>query len=137
MDAFSIVIMRKDKENILSEEVATFDPEEKSLYIDSVFSVLENGKDLVHLKITTDRDMEEWEFSAVFDYYDTQKLESLGFVESVVGKEDSFNPIWEVKFFLPSNEDKLNEYVREILEFHSIELEEVYEEIKDKEDEYK
>lgn len=137
MDAFSIVIMRKDKENILSEEVATFDPEEKSLYIDSVFSVLENDKDLVHLKITTDRDMEEWEFSAVFDYYDTQKLESLGFVESVVGKEDSFNPIWEVKFFLPSNEDKLNEYVREILEFHSIELEEVYEEIKDKEDEYK
>lgn len=136
MDTYSVVIMRKDSNNILSEEVAVFDPKEKAVYIDSVFSTLKGGKDLVHLRISTDRDVEEWEFSAIFDYYDTDKIKGFSFVEAVGEKDDSYNPMWEIEFFLPSNEDVLSECIDDILKVHSMELEEVYEEIKDKRDEY-
>ncbi|MGL5440032.1 MAG: DUF6762 family protein [Filifactoraceae bacterium] len=136
MEDCSIVIMRKDEENMFSKEVGSIYSKEGNLYIEAVFSTLEADKDLVNLTLSTGRDVEEWEFSAIFDYYDMEKLEDLSFVETIIENEDRFNPSWEVHFFLPDNEEILNEYIERILDVHDLELKEVYKEISDKKEEY-
>ncbi len=51
--------------------------------------------------------------------------------------EDDYDPLWEVTFKLLDNIEETEEQIQKILETHHIELQEVMQEIKDKEEEYK
>ena len=118
------VIMLKNKETgFLEKELGSLNINKNDEYIVNLFVLKEDDGKKLHLRISTDRDVEDWEYGAIFDNYN---YDSYG---------DNVIEIDEI-----DNDDNLSvveERVAEILDIHSNELKRVYEEIKDKESEYK
>ncbi len=135
MDESVIVIMLKDKETgFLDKELGCYKVPEYENLIYNTYAVDDNGKIKVFMKITTDRDVSDWEFEAVYDYYDTETI--LPFVTSIAEEEDCYNPTWIVSFDFVDDIDFMEEKISEILKAHHEELISVYETISDKRDEY-
>ncbi len=135
MDETLIVIMLKDSETgFLDKEIASFKVEENENLIYNTYASEEVGRCCIHLKLTCDRDVEDWEFDAVYDYYDPEPI--LTEAESINEEEDCYNPTWDIKFEFIENADELEEKIKRILSIHKKELESVYEAIIDKRDEY-
>ncbi len=136
MDETQVVIMQKDKgTGFLEKELASFKIFEHENLIVNVFAdYIDNPSELfVYMKITTERDVLDWEFLAIYDYYDEERIISGG-VTNVSEIEDCYNPTWEIIF--PFNELELEDQIQNILNLHFAELMDVYETIKDKESEY-
>ena len=104
-------------------------------FIYNTFAVeKEDGGYEVIMKLTCDRDVEDWEFEAIYDYYDTETL--LPLVTSIKEEEDCFNPTWSITFDFIDNTEEMESKISEILAAHAKEIGSVYEAIADKRDEY-
>ncbi len=136
MEPFTIMIMEKNKESeLLEKEVGSYTISQYGNLIHNIYMMGKEEKSIVYMKITTDKDVEDWEFSAILDYYDEEVLKEI--VLSCREVEDTYNPVWEVTFeFVPSQEG-MQKKLEEILTIHKQELDEVYAEIKEKQEEYK
>lgn len=131
-----IVIMQKDKETgFLDKELASLTINENESFIVNLF-VMENDNNEpeMHLKLSTEKDVDDWEFSAIFDYYDTDIYSEN--VKEVLEIDDTYNPTWEFIFDYSNEINEIEEKIIKILSMHKTELEDVYETIKDKESEY-
>ena len=135
MEETVIVIMLKDSETgFLDKELGCYKIENNDNLIYNTFAV-ENGEGyLVNMKLTCDKEVEDWEFDAIFDYYDPETL--MPFVASIEEEEDCYNPTWNVTFDFDENIEVMEERISNILKLHAAELETVYEAIADKKDEY-
>ena len=134
MDETIIVIMLKDKSTgFLEKELASLDLTENVGYIVNIFAADEDGGRKLHIKLSTERDVEDWEYSAIYDYYD---IDCFNGIAEVIDADDDFNPVWEVVIDYIDETNALEERVAEILKVHKNEIEEVFETIKDKEAEY-
>lgn len=131
-----VVIMLKDKETgFLDKELCSLSLTENEEYIINVFvTEEEDGKMLLHLRLSTERDVEDWEYSAIFDYYDPERFN--GKVDKVLEIEDYFNPAWELVLDYTDDPAEIEEKVTELLSLHHTELDDVYGVIADKESEY-
>jgi hypothetical protein len=130
-----IIIMEKDKENgFLSKEIGTYSVDVEEELIENIYVVEEDDKKIVHLKFTTDRDTEDWEFSAVFDYYNEELFN--GIILSFKEVDECYNPTWEVTFQFIEDHEKMQELLSKILQTHKNNLEHVYNQIKDKKEQY-
>ncbi len=130
-----IVIMLKNKESgFLEKEIGNYTIEENEKFIVNVFAVEEENGIKVHLKLTVDRDVEDWEFDAIYDYYDEETVKTE--VLEVLEVEDCYNPTWEIIFDFIDSQKGMEDKLDRILECHRKELEDVYEVIKDKKEEY-
>ena len=128
------VIMLKNKETgFLEKELGSLNINKNDEYIVNLFVLKEDDGEKLHLRISTDRDVEDWEYGAIFDNYN---YDSYG--DNVIEIDEiDYNPVWEIVIDYDDNLSVVEERVAEILEIHSNELKRVYEEIKDKESEYK
>jgi len=134
-DLVVVLMIKNNKTGFLEKEIAQYRVTENENLIVNLFGIdLENAIE-VHMKLTTDRDVEDWEFSAIYDYYDDGVIKE--FVKSVIPEEDCYNPTWEVVFEYDDKEAVMEEKIKTILDAHSRELEEVYNAIKEKKEEYK
>lgn len=134
MDETIIVIMLKDKSTgFLEKELASLDLTENVGYIVNIFAADEEEGRKLHIKLSTERDVEDWEYSAIYDYYDTECFNGIA---EVIDADDDFNPVWEVVIDYIDETAVLEERVAEILKVHKNEIEDVFETIKDKEAEY-
>lgn len=137
MEPFAVIIMKKDSETgFLDKELGSYMIKEHGDYIDSIYVLELDGKNIAHMRISTDFDVQDWQYSAIYDYYDEDKVKDLEDVLSIEAIEEEFNPLWEVRFVLPEIEEAAEEMMVRILTSHKNELDEVLEEIKDKEEEY-
>ena len=135
MDTNAIVIMEKNIiTGILESEVGIYSIKSDLNLIDSIYMMKKDDKKIVTLKLTTAKDVEDWEFSAILDYYDEEIFN--GEIMSCEEVEDTFNPVWELKFELLNFEDDMEEKLDLIVSKHGKELNDVYEEIKDKKNDY-
>ena len=135
MDDTIIVIMEKNvKTGFLEKELASLTLAENENLLVNIFVQEENEKLKTHLKVSTGRDVSDWEYSAVFDYYDTDFFKYSA--ESVSEEEDCYNPTWEIIFDYTEDIEELEKRIIKILNIHKNELSDVYDTIKDKEDEY-
>jgi len=136
MDETVIVIMLKDKETgFLDKELGSYKIESNENMIYNTFaSEKEDGTYEVTMKLTCDRDVEDWEFEAIYDYYDSETL--MPAVTSIIEEEDCFNPTWSVTFDFIENVEEMENKISEVLALHVQELNSVYEAIADKKDEY-
>jgi len=136
MDETVIVIMLKDKETgFLDKELGSYKIESNENMIYNTFaSEKEDGTYEVTMKLTCDRDVEDWEFEAIYDYYDSETL--MPAVTSIIEEEDCFNPTWSVTFDFIDNVEEMENKISEVLALHVQELNSVYEAIADKKDEY-
>lgn len=132
-----IVIMKKDKKTGLFEkELQTLNISKYEQYILNIYALEnENNQVFLNIKLTTEKDVSDWEYNAIYDYYDMSIFENEGY--NINECEEEYNPTWEIIIPYTDNNNKLTNIVNNILEIHYKELEEVYSVIKDKEGEYK
>ena len=130
------VIMLKNKETgFLEKELGSLNINKNDEYIVNLFVLKEDDGEKLHLRISTDRDVEDWEYGAIFDNYN---YDSYGDnVIEIDEIDNDYKPVWEIVIDYDDNLSVVEERVAEILDIHSNELKRVYEEIKDKESEYK
>ena len=138
MEPFAVILMKKDKETGFFEaEIGSYNVVSMGEYLDSIFVIDKEEEDIVHLRLTTDKPVKDWEYSAIYDYYDEDKIAALDFVIKIEEIEDEYDPLWEVTFRLSESIEETGDQLAEVLEIQNLELEDVFNEIKGKEEEYK
>ena len=102
MEDTVIVIMLKDAETgFLEKELGAYTLPENSGLIFNIYAENE-GKEVV-LRLTCDKELQDWEYDAVYDYYDT---ETVGALVDVIEEEDGhYDPVWMVRFPFAEEQD--------------------------------
>ncbi len=139
MEETFIVVMLKEKDSgFFVKELGTYAISEHINYLVNINAEqVENESNIVvNMKVMYDKEVEDWEYNAICDYYDTNSLIFNDDIKSCVEVKDCYEPTWEVTFNFKDNDDEIEELIHEILEKHHIEILEVLEAIKDKKDEY-
>ena len=135
MEETVIVIMLKDVETgFLEKELGCYKLEENQNFIYNTYALKNDDGYSVFMKITTDREVEDWEFDAIYDYYDTETLKP--YVTSINEDDDCYNPTWVISFDFIDNEEEMEQKISNLLSLHKKELYWVYEASEDKKDEY-
>lgn len=136
MEETVIVIMLKDGETgFLEKELGSYTlPENGGMVYNIYAEDTPEGDRVITLRLTCDRQIADWEYEAIFDYYDMEPMEAL--IDQMEEEDGHFDPIWVVKFHFVSDYDALQDKLMAILEIHKSELLSVYDVIADKEDDY-
>lgn len=131
MDFSSLVLMEKEKETgYITKELGSFEVSEGAKYVKKLF-VLE---DQVYLYFDTDKDVEEWEYSAVYDLFNTEAFKNQGF--SIEEDLEEYNPTFILKFGYVSDHLKMKEILDKSVQLISDEMDIVLKAIVGKEQEY-
>ncbi len=127
-----IVIMEKDKKTgFLEKEIAGLSLSKNEEYVVNVYAM--EGD--LYIRLSVDREVKDWEYNAVFDYFDTEVFN--GKIKDISEVDDTYNPTWELRLpFDPENIDEVKKRVEEILEIFKKEINDVFGVIADKEGEY-
>ena len=135
MDETVIVIMLKDNDTgFLEKELGSYSLSENAGMIYNIYGEdTEDGRRVV-LRLTCDREVEDWEYDAIFDYYDTEAL--VGVSTNVTEEDGHYNPIWVVQFPYSDVHEEMENTITNILDTHKKELLSVYDAIADKKDDY-
>ena len=93
MDFSSLVLMEKDKgTGFITKELGSFQVSDGALYVKKLFVVDE----VVNLYFDTNKDVEEWEYSAIYDVFNYEAFVKEEFeIEDVL---DEYNPTFLIKF---------------------------------------
>lgn len=123
--------MEKDKETgFVVKEIGSYNVSEGAEYIKS-FYVLD---DKVYIKFDTNKDVEEWEYSAIYDVFNMNLFEEEGFeIEEV---EDEYNPTYLVKFKYEDNREYISEKLALCIDLIEEAMEKAFSDIEGKEEEY-
>ncbi len=129
----NIIIMQKNLENgFFENELTQINLENHEDLIETIFVFTKDDENLVNLRLTTDKEVSDWEYTAIFDYYDDEIF--AGEINEIKEYSDSYNPAWEIIF--PYIEDEIEGKIINILEKHYNEILDIYETIADKESDY-
>lgn len=132
MDFSSLVLMEKDKETgFVTKELGSFEVEEGALYVVKLY-VIDN---VVNLYFDTNKDVEEWEYSAIFDLFNQEAFVEAGF--EIKEDEEEYNPTYILKMPYIDDYSQMKESLNKALSIIKAEMENVFEAIKGKEEEYK
>lgn len=132
MQFSSLVLMERDKEtNQFVRELGSYETGEGAEFVTKLYY----DGELINLFFDTKDDVEEWEFSAIYDYFNEDIFTAKGYSIEVV--DDEFNPTWVVKFKYSEDHMAVREAIIEICELVKQEINTAFEKIKDKEEEYK
>lgn len=131
MDFSSLVLMEREKETqSFVRELGSYKVGEGAEYITKMYYDGEK----VNVYFDTKRDVEEWEYTAVYDVLNEEVFEENGFkIEDV---EDEFNPTWKVTFEYSDDHNTMEEKLLSLSSIIKEELERVFEAIKGRESEY-
>ena len=134
MEETFIVIMLKNKETgFFEKELGSYAVEDEDGLICNAYALDEGGRTEVYIKLTTGKDVEDWEYDAVFDYYDPETV--MAEADSVEEEDGGYNPVWVAKFEFIDDVEAMENKIKKLLELHKKELVSVYETIADKRDE--
>lgn len=130
MEETVIVVMLRNKDTgFLEKEICSLDLDKNEEYIVNIY-VMDNK---LYIRLSTGRDVDDWEYSAIYDYYDSECFNDIAEIKEI---DDDYNPIWEVSVDYTDDVFETENQVKRILEVHTTELNDVFETIKDKESEY-
>ena len=131
MDFSSLVLMEKDKETgFITKELGSFEVNEGALYVKKLF-VLDNE---VNLYFDTNKDVEEWEYSAIYDLFSIKRFEEEGF--RIEEELDEYNPTFILKFPYKEEHLEIKDVLDKVVELINEEMEKVFLAIEGKEEEY-
>lgn len=132
MDFSSLVIMEKEASTgFLTKEIGSYEVHEGAEYVTRLYK--ENNE--VVVCFDTNKDVEEWEFSAIYDLFPYDIFEEEGF--KVEDKDDEFNPTWIVKISYSDNHEEMKDSLNNICDLIFEAMNKTFEDIKGKEEEYK
>lgn len=132
MDFSSLVLMEKDKETgFVSKELGSFNVDEGALFVRKFF--VEDG--IVNLYFDTNKDVEEWEYSAIYDLFNQDVFKENGYeLEEYL---EEYNPTFIIKFDYDDEYSNMQEKLDKIIALIKTEMENVFKNIEGKEEEYK
>lgn len=131
MDFSSLVLMEKDKETgFISKELGSFSVDEGALFVKRFYV----DNDVVIVKFDTNKDVEEWEFSAIYDLFNVDAFKEKGY--EIEEDLEEYNPTYIVKFPYAEDFSEMSEKISEVISLIKDEMNKVFEEIKDKKEEY-
>ena len=123
LDAKGLVLMQREN-GILTDELGSYEIESGLEFVYKAYVEL----DTVKLFLTTDRDVEDEEYNEIYDNYNLEGLEKLGFeVEEI---EDEYNPVWCIKFRFEEEYSTVESSLKDAISFHVNELKRIYSELK-------
>lgn len=132
MDFSSLVLMEKDKETgFITKELGSFEVNEGALYVRKLF-VIDN---IVNLYFDTNKDVEEWEYSAIYDLFNKDIFIENGF--EIDEDLDEYNPTFILKFKYSDEYIDMKEMIDKAVNLISKEMNNVFKNIEVKEEEYK
>lgn len=131
MDFSSLVLIKKNKETgMIDKELGSYQVNTGAVYVKKLFCI----EDEVTLYFDTNKDVEDWEFNAIFDYFNTEEFEKAGY--TIEECEDEYNPTWIVKFKYSDEHEEMKSTINDICAIIEECMEKAMEEIKELEDEY-
>lgn len=133
-DTYLVLMLKDKKTGFLDKELNAYKILENEDLIVNIFATEEENSLIVHLKITTDRDCLDWEFDAIYDYYDNEIFSDM--ILSFEEVTEVYNPTFELTFKYLENDNDMEEFIQKILNIHKTELLDVYNTIKEKEGDY-
>ncbi len=132
MEFASLVLMEinpEDKRFI--KEMGSYEIEEGSSYITRLYY---DGKDVfIHFGIS--QEVEDWEFSAIFDLFKKEDFQEKGFY--IEDMDEDYNPAWVITFPYLEDREELEERLNEAGSIIEEKINEVLKDIAGKEEEYK
>ena len=132
MDFSSLILMERDKETgFITKEIGSYKVSEGAEYIKNFYV----KGDTVHTQFDTNKDVEEWEYNAIYDVFNLELFENEGF--SIEEVEDEYNPTFLVKFKYEDDYEYINEKLSLCIELIEEAMEKAFNDIKEKEEEYK
>lgn len=131
MDFSSLVLMEKDKEtNLIVRELGSYEISEGAEYIRKMYY----DGDKVNIYFDTNRDVEEWEYSAIFDLFNDNEFTKNGYnVEDI---DDEYNPTWLVKVDYSEEHENMKEKINDLCNLIKNSVENVFNDIKNKKEQY-
>lgn len=131
MDFSSLVLMEKDKDTgFITKELGSFQVSEGALYVKKLFVVNE----VVNLYFDTNKDVEEWEYSAIYDVFNYDAFIKEEFeIEDVL---DEYNPTFLIKFEYVDDYEVMKERIIRCVELIEDSMENAFKDIVGKEEEY-
>lgn len=131
MDFSSLVLVERDTAtNNIIKELGSYEVSEGAEYITKLFY---DGS-CINLFFDTKRDVEEWEYTAIFDLFDTTEFDSNGFEISDV--DDEYNPTWLVKFAYQEKYSAVKEKLDVVCDLIKRSLDKVFVEIEEKKENF-
>lgn len=132
MDFSAVVLMEREKEtNFLVKELGSYEVHDGAEYITKLFYDGEK----VNLYFDTNKEVEDWEFSAIYDLFDENAFN--GVVSSLEAYDEEFNPTWIVTFDYDEDHGVFAERLNDICLVIAEAMEKVFKDIEGKEEEYK
>lgn len=123
LDAKGLVLMQ-NQNGMLTNELGSYEIESGLELVYKAYVEL----DTVKLFLTTDRDVNDDEYNEIYDNYNVEALEKMGFdVEEI---DDEYNPVWCIKFRFEEDHSTVEEALNDAIGFHEEELKRIYNEIK-------
>ena len=131
MDFSSLVLMEKDKDTgFITKELGSFQVSEGALYVKKLFVVNE----VVNLYFDTNKDVEEWEYSAIYDVFNYDAFIKEEFeIEDVL---DEYNTTFLIRFEYVDDYEVMKERITRCVELIEDSMENAFKDIVGKEEEY-
>ena len=132
MDYSSLILMERDNETgFVTKELGSYKVSEGAEYIKGFYV----KGDSVYIKFDTNKDVEEWEYSAIYDVFNMELFENEGFeIEEV---EDEYNPTFLINFKYKDDHDYIEEKLSLSIELIEEAMEKAFNDIEGKEEDYK
>jgi len=131
MDFSSLVLMEKDKETgFIKKELGSFQVNEGALFVKKLYVLDE----IVNMYFDTNKNVEEWEYSAVYDLFNSDVFTESGY--EIEEDLEEYNPTYIIKFKYEDDYDVMKKKIQEAVAIIDSEMNLVFEAIKGKEAEY-
>lgn len=132
MNFSSLVLMEREAEtNHLIKEMGSYEVGEGAEYIKKFY--FDGNK--VNVIFETLRDVEDWEYSAVFDRFDEKSFRDNGF--SIEEMDEEYNPMWLVNLDFIEDHKTMQDKINKLCEIIKENMEKVFVDIEDHESDYK
>jgi hypothetical protein len=124
--------MERDKETKqFVRELGSYETSEGAEYVTKLYY----DGDQINLFFDTHDDVEEWQFTAIYDYFNEDVFTAKGY--SIEAIDEEYNPTWVVKFQYSEEHMVVREAIIEVCELIKQEFKEVFKKIEGKQEDYK
>ena len=131
MDFSSLVLMEKDKETgFIKKELGSFEVNEGALFVKKLYVLDES----VYMHFDTKKNVEEWEYSAIYDLFNSNSFTESGY--EIEEDLDEYNPAYIIKFKYEDDYDLMKKKIQEVVPIIEKQMNLVFEAIQGKETEY-
>ncbi|AWK50893.1 hypothetical protein DIC82_07615 [Clostridium beijerinckii] len=131
MDFSSLVLMEKDKETgFIKKELGSFEVNEGALFVKKLYVLDE----IVYMHFDTNKNVEEWEYSAIYDLFNSEAFTESGY--EIEEDLEEYNPAYIIKFKYEDDYDLMKKKIQEAVGTIEREMNSVFEAIQGKESEY-